>query len=50
MTGRRFKWPLRSCANEAAEGVAVRLGDEHFNIMVTLEPKTENTFDLEEPC
>jgi hypothetical protein len=37
--------------NPAAEGVAVRLGDEIFNVMVTVEPKTENTFAFEEsPC
>jgi hypothetical protein len=32
--------------NSAAEGVAVRLGDECFNVMVTMEPKTENAFDF----
>jgi len=37
--------------NPAAEGVAVRLGDETFNVMVTVEPKAENTFAFEElPC
>jgi hypothetical protein len=30
--------------NTAAEGVAIRLGDETFNVMVTMEPKTENAF------
>jgi len=34
--------------NLAAEGVAVRLGEESFNIMVTAEPKTKNTFGFEE--
>ena len=36
----------------AAEGVAMRLGDESFNIMITAEPKAENTFALneEETC
>ena len=32
--------------NSAAEGVAVRLGDETFNVMVTTEPQTENAFDF----
>lgn len=33
---------------DAVEGVAVRLGDETFNVMVTTEPKAENAFDFEE--
>jgi hypothetical protein len=32
--------------NPAAEGAAVRIGDETFNVMVTNEPKTENAFDF----
>jgi len=32
--------------NDAAEGVALRLGDEAFNICVTLEPKTPDTFEF----
>lgn len=34
--------------NPAAQGVAVQLGDETFNVMVTAEPKAENTFAFEE--
>jgi len=34
--------------NRAAVGVAVRLDDETFNVMVADEPKTENSFPLEE--
>jgi hypothetical protein len=32
--------------NNAAEGIALRLGDEAFNICVTLEPKTPDTFEF----
>jgi hypothetical protein len=34
--------------NPAAEGVIVRLSDELFNVMVTLEPTTENALAFEE--
>lgn len=32
--------------NPCAEGVAVRLDDETFNVVVVTDPKTENTFDF----
>lgn len=35
--------------NPAVEGIAIRLDDELFNLVVTADPKAENTFALDDP-